>query len=720
MFYSNQPVLPYFTAVVKNIASPNMEVKKLVYAFLIQHAEAAPDTALLSINTIQKGLSDSNPQTRALALRTMSSIRVPVISQIVALGIKRGAGDMSPIVRKTAALAIPKCYKLDTTHATLLEDQLAILLGDRQYYVAGAAVHAFLEVCPERLEMIHAHWRGLVKKLVDMDEWGQLATLELMLRYGRICFTRKTKKVRKGELGQPKSKGFYEDEKDSTLTETEEVHEVPDLDQDLELLLKAIQPLLQSRNSAVVMAVARCYLYLGTSSHINQLVGPLISILRAAPDISSVALTTIADIIRQHPKPFVSYTTNFLIRASDQPPMTESKLTILSLLFPYVSPSLRSLILTDLAHHTKSSSSPALIRSSVLAIGRCASTAPTPALRSRCLHMLLTQLSSPDSTLVAASLDEIRVLIQRDPAAHVKTVVRLAKHLDALTAPRARAAIVWLVGEYAAGQGSADIAADVWRILLKNFANETVAVQSQILLLAARVYLHHQRSKEKTQAHDFTPMAKPDYEEDRITKMLHYTFLLARYAHSFRLRDRARFLRALLLDAPSTDLAALLLLAAKPSPSGTSAGLPGRHHGKAAIGTASWLLGVDVRGTVEVPPWSTKDIGKDERGGGVDAPAQGTMGLLSRGLEGSGTRTPDSTFGAKKSNGVEKVSKTLDQWLDEEEVDEEEEDGSEEDTDDEEEDSEEEEETDSEEEEEEEDEDSDEDDHDERHRLVKT
>lgn len=700
MFYSNQLVLSYFTAVVKNIASPNMEIKKLVYAFLIQHAEAAPDTALLSINTIQKGLSDSNAQTRALALRTMSSIRVPVISQIVALGVKRGTGDMSPIVRRTAALAIPKCYKLDSTHASLLEDQLAILLGDRQYYVAGAAVYAFCNVCPDRLEMIHPHWRGLVKKLVDMDEWGQLATLELMLNYGRKCFTRKTKKMKKLEPEQQKTSSFYEEQMPETPEHKEDLQEVAILDPDLELLLNAIRPLLQSRNSAVVMAVTRCYLYLGTSSHIDQLVGPLMSTLRAAPDISSLALTTIADIIRQHPQPFVSYTTNFLLRASDQPAMVESKLEILSLLFPHVSPSLRSLILTDLSHHTKSSSSPALIRSSVLAIGRCASTAPTAALRSRCLQLLLSQLSSPDSTLVAASLDEIRVLIQRDPNSHLKTIVRLAKHLDAMTASRARAAIIWLVGEYASAPGSANIAADVWRILLKNFASEAVSVQSQILLLAARVYLHHQRSESTTDK----PAEDEKGKEDRITKMLLHTFLLARYAHSFRLRDRARFLRALLLDAPSTDLAALLLLTAKPAPNSGSAMIGSRQHGKAAIGTASWLLGVDVRGRIEVPPWTTKDVGAVERRGGLDASgASGAIagGLLSTGSgNGSRARTPES-FVAKKVVGEK--GKTLDQWLDEEEEDESseemDEDDSDEDDEEESEDEESEEETDSEEEE---------------------
>ena len=176
--YQGAPCLPYFSSVVKNVASPNIEIKKLVYIYLLNHAEAEPDLALLSINTIQKSLSDGNPQVRALALRTMSGLRMPVISQIVSLAIKKGMGDMSPHVRRAAALAIPKCYRLDPSTMPQLLVYLTTLLGDKQYYVAGAAVAAYMEICPERIDLIHKHYRGLVKKLVDMDEWSQLATLQ--------------------------------------------------------------------------------------------------------------------------------------------------------------------------------------------------------------------------------------------------------------------------------------------------------------------------------------------------------------------------------------------------------------------------------------------------------------------------------------------------------------------------------------------------------------
>ncbi len=45
-----------FPAIVKNVVSKNMEVKKLVYVYLMRYAEEQQDLALLSIATFQRGL----------------------------------------------------------------------------------------------------------------------------------------------------------------------------------------------------------------------------------------------------------------------------------------------------------------------------------------------------------------------------------------------------------------------------------------------------------------------------------------------------------------------------------------------------------------------------------------------------------------------------------------------------------------------------------------
>lgn len=100
-----------FPAVVKNVVSKNIEVKKLVYEYLERYAEEQQDLALLSISTFQRALKEPNQLIRAGALRVMSSIRVQMIAPIVMLAIRDASADMSPYVRKTAAHAIPKLYR---------------------------------------------------------------------------------------------------------------------------------------------------------------------------------------------------------------------------------------------------------------------------------------------------------------------------------------------------------------------------------------------------------------------------------------------------------------------------------------------------------------------------------------------------------------------------------------------------------------------------------
>jgi AP-3 complex subunit beta len=111
MISKGRNVSEYFAQVVKNVAAPSLEVRKLVYIYLLRYAEAEPDLVLLSINTFQRDLADSSPLIRAMALRVLSGIHVPTIASLVVLAIKKCASDPSPYVRKAAALSIPKCYR---------------------------------------------------------------------------------------------------------------------------------------------------------------------------------------------------------------------------------------------------------------------------------------------------------------------------------------------------------------------------------------------------------------------------------------------------------------------------------------------------------------------------------------------------------------------------------------------------------------------------------
>ncbi|KAA8570889.1 hypothetical protein EYC84_000278 [Monilinia fructicola] len=580
MMYRSQPCLTYFSSVVKNVASPNIEIKKLVYIYLLNHAEQEPDLALLSINTIQKSLSDGNH------------------NQIVSLAIKKGLGDMSPYVRKAAALAIPKCYRLDPNTLPQLLDYLSTLLGDRQYYVAGAAVTAFMEICPERLDLIHKHYRGLVKKLVDMDEWSQMATLQLMTIYSRKSFPKRTRRVRKTTSKSNGTQQSFYGDSDPEQEENEE-------------------------NT------------LGTPDYIDHCIGPLIALLRGPSDIQHIALYNIVAVCLTRPEAFVKYASHFLVRSTDLPQVWELKLELLTLIFPHCDAYVKSLILNELEHFSRGSDRE-LVRESVRAIGRCAqSDSRTSA---RCLRLLLKQITSLDGNLVAESLTVIRHLIQQDPASHTHTVIRLAKNLDTATNPRARATIIWLVGEFAGIDGENNIAPDVLRILAKGFADEAEPAKLQIVLLAAKVYLHHlNRTTPEPEpikplsppqtSHDyagieeenegfasldsppqtsFSPPPESESEPDHpIIVLWNYILLLARYDTSYDLRDRTRLYKSLLAIPSSTQLASLMLLAPKPIPHTPS---PSESRTSFTLGSASLVVGDEggmhgLKGYEALPPW---------------------------------------------------------------------------------------------------------------------
>ena len=43
---------------------------------------------------------------------------------------------------------------------------------------------AFIEVCPDRYDLLHEHYRKLCHLLADIDEWGQTMLLNLLLPGG--------------------------------------------------------------------------------------------------------------------------------------------------------------------------------------------------------------------------------------------------------------------------------------------------------------------------------------------------------------------------------------------------------------------------------------------------------------------------------------------------------------------------------------------------------
>lgn len=201
-------VSDFFPHVVKLVSSSNLELRKMVYVFLVHYADhdsLCRELSLLSINSFQRGLADSEQWIRALALRVLSSIRVMDVLHIQILAVQKCARDESPYVRKCAANAVAKLFphamvdeKTNTigSHtdneslAKLLIDVMVNLLEhDNSTMVLSSSMMTFSDICPERLDLLHTSYCKLCHLLIDMDEWGQVIVMDVLSRYCRKYFT---------------------------------------------------------------------------------------------------------------------------------------------------------------------------------------------------------------------------------------------------------------------------------------------------------------------------------------------------------------------------------------------------------------------------------------------------------------------------------------------------------------------------------------------------
>lgn len=54
---------------------------------------------------------------------------------------------------------------------------------------------AFQELCPDRIDLVHRHYRKLCGLLVDVDEWGQIVIIDMLTKYARTQFLDPNKDV---------------------------------------------------------------------------------------------------------------------------------------------------------------------------------------------------------------------------------------------------------------------------------------------------------------------------------------------------------------------------------------------------------------------------------------------------------------------------------------------------------------------------------------------
>ncbi|XP_016384191.1 AP-3 complex subunit beta-1-like [Sinocyclocheilus rhinocerous] len=558
-----------FPAVVKNVASKNIELKKLVYVYLVRYAEEQQDLALLSISTFQRALKDPNQLIRASALRVLSSIRVPIIVPIMMLAIKEASTDLSPYVRKTAAHAIQKLYSLDPDQKEHLIEVIEKLLKDKSTLVAGSVVMAFEEVCPDRIDLIHKNYRKLCNLLVDVEEWGQVVIIHMLTRYARTQFVSPWRED--AVFDENGEKTFYDSEEERRVDQSKPYI----MDPDHRLLLRNTKPLLQSRNTAVVMAVSQLYWHLAPKHELSIITKSLVRLFRSHREVQYIVLQNIATMSIQRKGMFEPFMKSFYVRSTDATHIKTLKLEILTNLANEAN---ISTILRELQTYVKSQDK-AFAAATIQAIGRCATNISE--VTDTCLNGLVLLLSNRDETVVAESVVVIKKLLQTQPSQHSDIIKHMAKLFDNITVPMARASILWLMGEYC--EHVPKIAPDVLRKMAKTFTSEEDIVKLQTVNLAAKLYLSNSKQ----------------------TKLLtQYVLNLGKYDQNYDIRDRTRFIRQLIVPNEKSGVlsryARRILMAPKPAPVLQSAF---KDRDRFQLGTLSHTLNSQANGYLELSDW---------------------------------------------------------------------------------------------------------------------
>jgi len=256
------------------------------------------------------------------------------------------------------------------------------------------------------------------------------------------------------------------------------------------LLAERISPRLSHSNSAVVLTCIRVILYLmnyiADQRHISvlcrKLSPPLVTLLAKGPEVQYLALRNALLILQRRPEVLRNDIRVFFCKYNDP---IYVKVTKLELIFMLATEKNIEEVLTELREYA-TEIDVHFVRKSVRAIGKLAIKIE-PAAR-QCINTLLELVATKVTYIVQEATVVIRNIFRKYPNQYESIISTLCENLDSLDEPEAKAAMIWVIGQYASRIENSDVLLEDF---LFSFADEPVEVQ--LALLTATVKLFIQR-----------------------------------------------------------------------------------------------------------------------------------------------------------------------------------------------------------------------------------
>lgn len=456
-----------FADVVNCIQTDNIELKKLVYLYVMNYAKAQPELAILAINTFRKDASDTNPLIRSLAVRTMGCIRLDQVTEYLLEPLRKCCQDPDPYVRKTSAICIPKVYDINPE---LVEDQgfieiLKDMLGDGNPMVVANAVAGLAEIAETcRKDLLDLDNKATITKLLaalnECNEWGQVFILDALSTY------------------------------------------VPASSGDAESITERVTARLSHVNPAVVLAAIKVILkameYVDNTEVSRMLAKklnpPLVTLLSSEPETQYVSLRNIRLIVQKRPGILANDVKMFFCKYNDPVYLKLEKVDIMVML---VSEKNFEQVLLELKDYSTGVDVD-FVRKSVRSIGRVAVKLERAC--ERAISVLLELIETKVNYVVQEASVVVKDIFRKYPSRYEQVLSALCESLEVLDEPEAKASMIWILGEYAERIDNVDELLDNF---LGQFHDEPQMVQMQLLTAIVKLFLK-----------------KPQSTQDMVTKVL--------------------------------------------------------------------------------------------------------------------------------------------------------------------------------------------------------
>ncbi|RNF08089.1 putative beta-adaptin 1 [Trypanosoma rangeli] len=469
----------HFSDVAPLCSSTNLTIKRLVYLYLMHNSHTQPQKAVLQAGAFVKDTINNSPLIRGAALRTMSSLLIPPMVDFVTAPLQRCLEDSDPYVRRIAAFGTLKLFYVapNVCEETGLLEKLKKQLQDDNACVVASAVAAILELrqrnAPIALEeALVGNVSRLLEAASEATGWYQHYLIEGVA----MAFKGNSLVL---DLGKAKE------------------------------IVDDVVPFLASFNVATVMSAIKVVtsFLLQTSalfafpdlgedgrnaeehtSHLRdrygpRLVGACISLLYGPCfEVRYAVFRNIRLLLKTSLNSFFKHHLSIFFVKYDDP--IYIKLEKSELLLELADTEVGEIVLAEFATYVTDADEE-LVRKAVRSIGFLA--AKVEPLAEQCVEKLLGLMDTGISHVVQDTAVVVQTVLRRYPNHFGRVVNKLCEVLDELKSPEAKAAVVWVIGDYAE---RVENAGDILEMSLETFHTQPEIVQLALLTAVVKIYLH--------------------------------------------------------------------------------------------------------------------------------------------------------------------------------------------------------------------------------------